>query len=177
MANSPKGFRGDAVAKGVRHEIHGVASRQGGTSPRSEIVRSPRFRKIMALTSLLLPWPLRRIFLIRVFKYKIARTARIRLAWVFPGCLVMEEHSRIDALTICKGLDVLHLAAYARLGRLNWITAFPSTSTAFFGHQVGRKPSLTLGEHSAITSRHLIDCTSPVSWEHLARSGAGGRKS
>jgi acetyltransferase-like isoleucine patch superfamily enzyme len=110
----------------------------------------------------ILPWPLRRWFLVNCFGYQIHPTARIGLAWIRPQRLVMEEHTRIGHLTVFKNADLLHLKAHSLIGRGNWITGFPSGSKDFFAHQTGRRPELILGEHSAITNRHLIDCTDRV---------------
>lgn len=119
-------------------------------------------RKLFMGLSFLLPWPLRRRWLQAVFGFQIHPTAHIGLAWIMPQRLVMEEQTRIGHLTVCKGLDLLHLKAHSLIGRGNWITGFPSGNTEFFNHQTDRHPQLVLGEHAAITNRHLIDCTSAV---------------
>ncbi|WP_218081019.1 acyltransferase [Anthocerotibacter panamensis] len=119
-------------------------------------------KQILKLVSVLLPWPLRRWLLQTVFGYKIHPTSRIGLCWIWPQHLILEEHSRIGHLTVCKGLDLLHLMPYALIGRGNWITGFPSGPAVHFSHQPERVPQLVLGAHSAITNRHLIDCTSSV---------------
>jgi acetyltransferase-like isoleucine patch superfamily enzyme len=117
---------------------------------------------LVMLFSLVLPWPLRRWVLKRYFGYEIHPTARIGLAWVCPKRLVMEEGTEIGTLTVCKNLDLIHMHAESRIGRGNWITGFPSGPSRHFAHEQDRKPELILGEHSAITNRHLIDCTSRV---------------
>lgn len=119
-------------------------------------------RKILMTLSFVLPWPLRRRWLQAVFGFQIHPTARIGFAWIMPRRLVMEAHASIGHLTVCKGLDLLHLKAHSLIGRGNWITGFPSGNPDFFVHQPERRPELVLGEHSAITNRHLIDCTSAV---------------
>lgn len=121
-------------------------------------------KTLLKLLSLLLPWPLRRLLLIRFLDYQIHPTAVIGWAWIFPRRLVMEEHSRIGHLTVCKGLDLLHLGPHAVIGRLNWITGFPRDDTSFFEHETDRDPKLVLGDHSAISNRHLIDCTASVTF-------------
>jgi acetyltransferase-like isoleucine patch superfamily enzyme len=118
----------------------------------------------LRLLLVILPWPLRRWFLTRFLGYQIHPTARIGWAWVFPERLIMEEHSRIGHLTVCKGLELLQLGAHSSIGRLNWITGFPRGDTSFFGYQVDRNPKLELGSHSAIGNRHLIDCTASVTF-------------
>ncbi len=115
----------------------------------------------MAL-SLLMPWELRRAFLEKQFGFRIHPTCRIGLSWIFPTQLIMEEGAQIAHLTVCKGLDLLHLKAHALIGRGNWITGFPLGTSAHFASETDRKPQLVIGEHSAITHRHLIDCTNSV---------------
>jgi UDP-3-O-[3-hydroxymyristoyl] glucosamine N-acyltransferase len=74
----------------------------------------------------------------------------------------MDEDSRIDHLTVCKNIDLLHLKAHASIGRGNWITGFPLGPSRHFADEKDRRPQLIVGEHSAVTHRHLIDCTNSV---------------
>jgi acetyltransferase-like isoleucine patch superfamily enzyme len=120
-------------------------------------------RRLLQVLVALLPWPLRRHALQRLYGYRLHETSRIGWAWVFPGALVMGPGTRIGHFTVVKGLDHLSLADHARIGRLNWITAYPSNSPPHFAHLVSRSPKLVLGEHAAITNRHIIDCTESVS--------------
>mgnify|MGYP003338912635 CR=1 FL=1 len=119
-------------------------------------------KSLLLLFSFLLPWPFRRLFLQIFLGFQIDRTARIGFAWVLPRHLIMEEGTRIGNLTICKNLDLVHMKAHSRIGRGNWITGFPSGRSAHFATETERHPELILGEHSAITNRHLIDCTARV---------------
>ena len=111
---------------------------------------------------MLLPWSLRRQALIVVFGYQLHAKSRIGFAWVMPERLIMDCDSRIGTLTVCKGLRLLHLKEGATIGKGNWITGFPLGPHKHFAHQLDRKPELILGRHSAITNRHLIDCTNTV---------------
>ena len=117
---------------------------------------------LLRLFSLLLPWSARRGFLEKRFGYQIHPSARIGLAWIFPARLIMEEGTSIGHLTMCKNIDLLHLKARSVIGRGNWITGFPPGPSPHFAHQTDRRPELVLGQHSAITHRHLIDCTNSV---------------
>lgn len=119
-------------------------------------------KTLLALLSLVLPWPLRRRILQCCFGFALHPTARIGLAWVFPRHLIMEEGSYIGTLTVGRHLDLIHLRAHAHVGRGNWITGFPGGDSRHFTHLAGRRAELHVGEHAAITNRHLIDCTSPV---------------
>jgi acetyltransferase-like isoleucine patch superfamily enzyme len=115
------------------------------------------------LISFFLPWQIRRAFLEKQFGYRIHPTCRIGLSWIVPTHLIMEEHSQIDHLTICKNIDLLHLKAHSFIGRANWITGFPLNHPSLhFKQEKDRRPELILGEHSAMTHRHFIDCTNSV---------------
>jgi len=109
-----------------------------------------------------LPWPLRRLILVRCFGYSIHPSARIGFSFIKPRRLVMEENSRIGHLTAGVHLDLIHLKPHAIVGNGNWITGFPGGSSTHFAHQPERRSELVLGEHSAVTNRHLIDCTGGV---------------
>jgi acetyltransferase-like isoleucine patch superfamily enzyme len=119
-------------------------------------------KRLLMAISMLLPAAARRSFLQAQFGYNIHPTARIGFAWVAPTRLVMEEASEIGHLTVCKSIDLLHLKAHATIGRGNWITGFPLGLSPHFAEENNRRPELILGEHSAITHRHLIDCTNSV---------------
>jgi acetyltransferase-like isoleucine patch superfamily enzyme len=119
-------------------------------------------RAILMFLSMCLPGHLRRSFLEARFGYKIHPTCRIGFSWISPTRLVMEEGSRIGHLTLCKNIDLLHLKPHSSIGRGNWITGFPLGPSPHFAEEKDRRPELILGEHSAITHRHLIDCTNSV---------------
>jgi hypothetical protein len=118
--------------------------------------------EVLKWLSLLLPWSMRRSLLEKQFGYQLHPTSRIGLAWIFPKRLVLEAGAEIGHLTVCKHLDLLHLKAHSSIGRGNWITGFPSGDSRHFAAEKDRRPELIVGEHSAITNRHLIDCTSAV---------------
>lgn len=115
------------------------------------------------LLSFALPWNVRRSFLEKQFGYQIHPSCRIGLSWIFPTRLIMEEGSQIGTLTVCKNIALLHMKAHALIGNGNWITGFPVGPSRHFAHEPDRQPQLIVGEHAAITHRHLIDCTNSVS--------------
>jgi acetyltransferase-like isoleucine patch superfamily enzyme len=119
-------------------------------------------KRFLMAVSIFFPWGIRRLILQSLFGYQIHPTSRIGFAYVLPKMLVMEAHSRIGHFTVCKGLDLLQLKQHSAIGRGNWISGFPSGSSVHFTHQKDRKPQLIVGEHSAITHRHIIDCTNSV---------------
>ena len=119
-------------------------------------------KRLLSLLIIVLPWPLRRAILRSVFGYEIAASSRIGLSWVCPKKLVMKEGARIGNLTVCKAIDLLELGEESSIGNGNWITGYPSDLRDHFQHQPDRRPELILGRHSALTNRHLVDCTASV---------------
>lgn len=109
------------------------------------------------------PWPIRRRLLQKIYGYDIHKTAKIRCSWIFPKHLRMAAFSRIDWFNVAIHLDSIDLGEHSTIGRRNWITGFPSdTNSPHFAHQDDRVSKLTIGQHSAITKNHHIDCTSAV---------------
>jgi len=118
--------------------------------------------RLLQLMLIFLPWFARRRLLSWIFGYDLSATSHIGWAWIYPRKLILEDYATIGHLTVCKGLDLLHVRHHASIGRGNWITGYPSGSGNHFSHQLDRQPELILGEHAAITNRHLIDCTNRV---------------
>jgi acetyltransferase-like isoleucine patch superfamily enzyme len=121
-----------------------------------------KFKFVVSLLTLPLPWFLRRVLLELFCGYSLHPTSRIGLSLIYPDELVMGEYSSIGHLTVCKGLRRLHMGVHSSIGRGNWITGFPAENKTFFAHQKDRVPELILGSQSAITHRHIIDCTNSV---------------
>jgi acetyltransferase-like isoleucine patch superfamily enzyme len=120
-------------------------------------------RPFILAFSALFPWPLRRRILQGLLRYSLHPSCHIsRLSFVLPRKLVMGSHSRIGALTVCKGLTLLEIGDYASIGRLNLITGFPEGRSKHFSLQFDRHPQLIVGMHAAITNQHIIDCTDTV---------------
>jgi acetyltransferase-like isoleucine patch superfamily enzyme len=121
---------------------------------------------VLVLTQIFLflfPWRPRRRILELLFAYHIDPMAKIGYSVVLTKHLVMKPCSRIGHLNFIRNLASLSMGEYGRIGNLNWITAFPKGGGNHFLEEVNRDPSLTIGAHSALTHRHLIDCTDRVS--------------
>ena len=118
---------------------------------------------ILKILTFLLPWPLKRLILVRFFKYEIHPSARIGLSWIYPRKLTMDSDSNIGHFNVAVHLDLLSVGKNSSITRGNWITGFPSkTNSKHFSHQKNRKSSLLIGQHSAITKNHHIDCTNVI---------------
>ena len=121
-----------------------------------------RLRQFVVALSMFLPWHLKRALLRLALGWDIDRRARIGFAFVAPRHLVMSQGSRIGHLTVCKGLETLKLGNHALIGRGNWITGSSSDDERHYLADQQRVPQLVLGDHAAITHRHLVDCTATV---------------
>ncbi len=120
-------------------------------------------KKLFAILTTLLPWPLRRWLLVQLWGYDLHPTSRIGLSLVLVDKLVLRASARIGHGNVIKGAALVQLDEHSSIGNGNWITGFPrGTASRHFAHQPERQPELRLGAHAAITNRHLIDCTHRV---------------
>lgn len=75
----------------------------------------------------------------------------------------MKQNSKIDNLNVAIHLDVISMEKNSSISRSNWITGFPThTGAKFFKHDVSRRSELIIGQDSAVTKHHHIDCTNSV---------------
>jgi acetyltransferase-like isoleucine patch superfamily enzyme len=120
-------------------------------------------KKILSFIIIFFPWRLRRLLLVKIWKYKIHTTAKIGLSYIYPRHLIMEAGSKINHFNIAIHLDKMEMGENATIVRFNWITGFPAnTNSRHFAHQTDRKSELKMGKESAITKFHHIDCTNQI---------------
>lgn len=118
------------------------------------------FLKIMTVV---LPWPLKRFILVKFFKYKIHPSAKIGFSWIYPQKLIMDANSQFGHFNVAIHLDKIIIGEHSSVARGNWITGFPTnTISKHFSHQKDRESNLIIGQHSAITKNHHIDCTNVI---------------
>ncbi|MCF8274255.1 MAG: acyltransferase [Flavobacteriaceae bacterium] len=110
----------------------------------------------------LFPWKLRRVLLNNFFSYKINSKAKIGFSVLLCDKLEMAENSSIAHLTICKNIDAIILNNNSGIGSLNFITGFNTKNKTVYSHRLNRKCELIIKEHSAITSRHFLDCNGGI---------------
>jgi hypothetical protein len=119
-------------------------------------------RLLIAAALAPLPWFLKRPLMQALLGYRLHPTARIGFSLVAAESVELAEGARIGHLNVVRGLSRLELGPHAIIAQLNWITGFPAGPSPHFAHQTERKPTLRLAEHSAVTSRHLLDCTNLI---------------
>ena len=118
---------------------------------------------LLNLIVMLLPWRLRRLVLVKLYKYDIHPTARIGLSYIYPRHLTMEAGATIGHLNVAIHLESIRMGKNCTISQRNWITGFPlSAASRHFSHKPGRRPMLVIGDESAITKQHHIDCTDCV---------------
>lgn len=118
---------------------------------------------VIAVIAIFLPRRVKAFVYRSFFNFSLHPNSKIGFSFVLPCHLVMDKNSRIGHLTVIKSLTQVSLGESASIGNLNWISGFPAkTQSKHFMAQVDRNPVLIVGAHSAITNRHLIDCTDQV---------------
>lgn len=120
-------------------------------------------KTIINIIVLIFPWAIKRVILNKFYHYKISPNAKIGFSYIFPKRLIMEEGATIGHFNVAIHLDLIHIGKKASISRSNWITGFPTgTSSKHFKHQTDRKSELIIGNESAITKNHHIDCTNSI---------------
>ena len=120
-------------------------------------------RTLINIIVVILPWPLKKKILRTFYKYQIHDNAHIGLSYIFPKKLVMKEGASIGHFNTAIHLDYMFLGKNATIARSNWITGFPTgTTSKHFSHHKKRKSELILGNESAITKKHHLDCTNSI---------------
>lgn len=120
-------------------------------------------KKLFLIGTVFLPSRMKVFLYSKFFGWKIHKSAKIGFSLLMPNHLRMGKESKIGSLTLVKGLQNLYLSDNSSLGKMNWVTGFPLEHPSdHFKDNLSREPSLYLGEHSAITGRHIIECTSKV---------------
>ena len=109
-----------------------------------------------------LPWRLRSSVLRYLLGWEIGVGASVGLSLIFAAEVKISEGARIGHFNLLRALMRLHLGPKSSIGQLNWISGIGTDRNRALSHKPDRKPCLYLGEHAAITSRHIIDCTDCV---------------
>jgi acetyltransferase-like isoleucine patch superfamily enzyme len=116
---------------------------------------SRAFRLGVALATIWLPWPARRVLYRRVLHWVIDSGASIGISLVDARQLHLGHGARIGHFNVIRQIEAVDIGADAIIGQWNWITASPELISRNGGY-------LIVGRDSAITSRHYIDCSGGV---------------
>lgn len=123
---------------------------------------------LLNLLIMCMPWKIRRLILNHFYHYEIHPRARIGFSYIYPEHLIMEEGATIGHLNVAIHLELIHMGKDCTICQRNWITGFPLKDKTKFQRFPDRKPYLIMGQDSAITKQHHIDCTDLVSIGELS---------
>jgi acetyltransferase-like isoleucine patch superfamily enzyme len=119
-------------------------------------------KKIIPLVFAPLPSSLKKLAFRYFLGHQLAKNSYIGFSIVITDKLILQENARIGHLNFIKGLELLSLSEYATIDKFNWITGFSKALESKHFQHKKRHTSLILNEHSALTSRHIIDCTDKI---------------
>lgn len=111
-------------------------------------------RRLILIFTIFLPNSFKIFIYKKFFKWDIGKGAKIGFSYIDTGTLKLGSGCVIKHLSVIKGLNCLDMSYMSRIGNLNWI----STSVGNY-----RGGGLFMGEHSALTNRHYLDCTASIS--------------
>lgn len=96
--------------------------------------------------------------LLRRLGWEVHPNARIGPALLHRvGHLSLADGASIGPFTVMRDLERVELGTHATIGQWNWISASSVLVAA------GGTGTLTIGDHSALTSRHYVDASGGVS--------------
>lgn len=121
-----------------------------------------KMRIAVAVITMFFPWPLKRFVLCLLLGYDLSPTAKIGFSIIAGAHVRLGHGARIGHLTMCRYLSRLELGEHARLGNLNWITGAGDNPLPRSNGGGKGEVELLIGNHSAITHRHYIDCSDRV---------------
>lgn len=109
----------------------------------------------------LIPYNRLKVFALRRLGWAIGDDVKIGVCLFTNTATVQIDHRAIIGhFNVFRNLASLRIGEDAQIGQWNWITA------SMHMRQSGGPAELSLGAHSAITSRHYIDCTGGVTIGH-----------
>jgi len=124
-------------------------------------VRFALFLKaFVQIATMVLPWPLRRPILNLLPGFSLAPGSRIGLCLVLAERAELAPGASIGHFTAIHPIALLRLERSATIGRGNKIVG--SQEADMYGGQPDRVAALIMGEHSAITRNHLVDCSDTI---------------
>ncbi|MGE3993698.1 acyltransferase [Pseudorhodoplanes sp.] len=96
-----------------------------------------------------------------VLGYSIDSRANIGIIYLRVIEAELGPDSRIGHFSVIRNLHRLELSANASIGTFNWVFGMLDSGEHFVA-DVGRRSELIMERDSALTSRHIIDCTNTV---------------
>ncbi|OFW88909.1 MAG: hypothetical protein A3B66_06950 [Alphaproteobacteria bacterium RIFCSPHIGHO2_02_FULL_46_13] len=128
----------------------------------------------MLLMVAALPSRLKIIFYNQFMGGDIHPSAKIGFSLIDAKKIKMGANASIGHLNIIRGLELLDMGENSIILKQNSITALALGDTVQFAAEHDRFPALILGAHSAIVSKHFLDCNNTiVIGHHTTIAGLG----
>lgn len=116
---------------------------------------------VLSVVCLFFPGRLRNWALKVFLNYDVHPEASVGLSLIVADRCVISEGASIGHFNVLRNLEEVVLGEAAIIGTFNWVFGAPR-SISSFGGQPLRRSRLSMGRHSALVSRHIVDCTDAV---------------
>ena len=124
------------------------------------------FRMLCLLAVAIMPSRVKIMLYRRLFDADIDSTAHIGFSYIDVKKIKLGAYASIGHLNIIRGLELLELGQHAVILKQNTISAQGLEKTKQFADEKDRLPALILGDHSAIVSKHFLDCNNSIQIGH-----------
>jgi acetyltransferase-like isoleucine patch superfamily enzyme len=120
-------------------------------------------RAVVQFILLLMPWSLRRNLLNTILGFNIHPTARIGLSVILADQVEIGGNASIGHFTYLGKLDRLLVEEHSIVGNFNWVPGLSrKLKSPAYSDAVNRRSDFIMRAHSALTNRHVVDCTDAV---------------
>ena len=111
------------------------------------------------------PFKLKRLIYINFFNWDVSSDSKIGFSFIDARYVYLNDGAIIKSMTVIKGLDAIILGKNSRIGTLNWLSGKSNSNVDLPGLLMlpNKYSVIEIGDESAITNRHYIDCTSSIS--------------
>lgn len=117
---------------------------------------------IVQILLFLLPWTLRRVLMVRLFGFSLAKDSFIGYSLIKARYVELGSGAKIGHLNLIGSLNRLVLGRFAIIGNMNIFSGGLNVGDSFLDN-INRDPSFVIGDFSAVTHQHLFDCTDLIS--------------
>lgn len=119
-------------------------------------------RAIGMLVLVVAPSRIKRLVYRRFFGWDIGEDVSIGLCVITAKNVQLGHAARIGNFTVIRNLPSLVLEDHASIGSWNWITCGSFFTSGEASVSPPKEQGLFMGRHSALTSRHYVDCPGGV---------------
>lgn len=119
-------------------------------------------RVLGALLVAVLPWRLKRLVYVYVFKWEVSPGARVDCSVIRCPKVILRDGAHIGHLNLIRNCEVVELDEHAIIGSMNWVNGRLLARKDLYTLETNRRPELHMGRHSSVTMMHMIDCTDLV---------------